>query len=63
MDNILDSTWFTNQKRCSKKFCPIDEELIKYPMLDEDIFDRVDECIYRCQTCKKRQDALDGSLN
>ena len=45
---------------CSKKWCPSNEQLKKYPMLDEDIFDAVDEKLFYCKKCRERQKALDN---
>ena len=47
---------------CSKRNCPTNEKLISYPMLDEDLFDEVDEMLFNCATCKKRQERLNNSI-
>jgi len=50
---ILDSH-LVIKKTCEHKQCPTDEDLKKYPMLDEDLFEEIDERLYHCEICKKR---------
>ncbi len=55
MDAILDNGWMIQGKKdCERKNCPSAEELLLYPMLDEGRFDEVDECLFRCEECKRR---------
>lgn len=58
MKNILDSHLVQSSK-CGYKRCPSDEDLKVYPMLDEDHFDQVDECLYRCAKCRERMKEYD----
>ena len=62
MKNILDSD-LAKPSGCDVKGCPTDEELKKYPMLDEDDFDRVDEKLFGCERCKYREKQLSEISN
>ena len=55
---ILDED-FIEPSRCDRRTCPTDEQLSLYPMLDEDVLDKVSENLAFCDRCNKRMKAIE----